>query len=232
MKELIAWIKKYKVQLILIVCLAIAILGWCKTAQRGIDERRRAQHNIEALTDTVSYYQGKNGELVATKAILEADFNDLKTVNEELQQKIKDMGVLKPQQVVYVETYITNDVHDTIWQIDPDTVINKTFDFSNDWRKLNGTVSLKEQTLGLSIDEDKVFANYYLAIQDGRVYLSSDNPYVMFNEIQGLTVPTPKKKYFSLGVGPTLTYGYDIPNMKPVFVPGISVGVYFNLLQF
>lgn len=232
MKELWAWIKRYKVQLILIACLVIAILGWCKTAQRGIDERRRAQHNIEALTDSVRYFRGENGELVATKAILEADFNDLKTVNEELQQKIKDMGATKPQQVVYVETIIENEVHDTIWEIDPDTVMMRNFDFSNEWRRLNGTVSLKEQMLGLSINEDKVFADYYLAIQDGRVYLSSNNPYVTFNEIQGLTVPTPKKKHFSLGVGPTLTYGYDIPNMKPVFVPGISVGVFWNIIQF
>ncbi|MBP5723206.1 MAG: hypothetical protein J6X18_06510 [Bacteroidales bacterium] len=232
MKELINWCKKYKVQLILLLCLALCIFGWCRTIQKNIDNRNRTEHNLEALTDTIRYYKGKNSELVATKSILEADYETLKTTNAELEEKIRNMKVDNPQQVVYVETTVEHEVHDTVWIVNLDTVIDKRFDFSNRWRSLNGNIRLENSRLGLSIAEDKVFLNYYLAIKDGRVYLTSDNPYVTFNEIQGLTVPTRKKYRFGVGIGPSITMSYNFMTNQPIFVPGISLGVYWNFIQF
>lgn len=231
MEKVLNWIKKHKIELILGVCLLVSLFFLFKTLQSNIDNKRRNEHNIEALTDSIHYYKGKNGELVASKTILEMNFKDLEKVNEELQEKIKSMGTTKPQQVVYIETVVENVVHDTTWIVN-DTVINERFDFSDNWRKLNGSLTFRDKALKLSIDEDKVFVNYYMAIQDGRVYLTSDNPYVKFTEIQGLTVPVQRKKHFGVGIGPSVTMTYDFANRKPLFVPGISLGVYWNFIQF
>ena len=187
---------------------------------------------MEHGTDSIKYYQGKNGELVAEKTLLLGDMNTLELANKELADKIEDMKIHKPQQVVYYETIIENEVHDTVWVVEEnDTTIKKDFDFSDQWRILNGFVKLEDKNLSLSIAEDKVLVNYTLAIKDNKVYISSDNPYVKYNEIQGLTLPKTKKN-FSLGIGPTIFYGYDFQHRNFGPFVGVSLGLYYNFLQF
>ena len=48
-------------------------------------------NNIEAFTDSITTYKSKNGELVASKTMIEGEFNDLKKINSELYEKIKAM---------------------------------------------------------------------------------------------------------------------------------------------
>ena len=142
------------------------------------------------------------------------------------------MKIHNPQQVVYVKTEIVNEVHDTIWTIDDnDSIVKKEFDFSNQWRTLNGFVQLKDKDLTLSIKEDKVLVDYVLAIKDNKVYITSDNPYVKYNEIQGITIPKTRKN-FSIGVGPTVSYAWWPGMTRPTPCFGVSVGLYYNLFQF
>jgi len=232
MKEFIALIKKYKTQIILGALLFLAVLFGINQTVAKRNVMRQNDNNIVALTDSIHYYQGKNGELIAEKTLLLGDMHTLELANADLAQTIEDMKLHNPQQVVYIETEIINEVHDTTWMIEPnDTLIQKAFDFSNQWRVLNGSIKLQENNLSLNIDNDKVFANYTLAIKDNKVYLTSDNPYVQYNEIQGITLPKTKKN-FSLGVGPTISYGYDFQHKNFVPVVGVSVGLYYNFLQF
>ena len=232
MKEFIALIKKYKTQIILGALLFLAVLFGINQTVAKRNVIRQNDNNIVALTDSIHYYQGRNGELIAEKTLLLGDMHTLELANAELAQTIEDMKINNPQQVVYIETEIINEVHDTTWMIEPnDTLIQKAFDFSNQWRVLNGSIKLQENNLSLNIDNDKVFANYTLAIKDNKVYLASDNPYVQYNEIQGITLPKTKKN-FSLGVGPTISYGYDFQHKNFAPVVGVSVGLYYNFLQF
>jgi hypothetical protein len=232
MKELTQWLKKYATILILgILLVASVIFG----INQFIDKRNWKKindNNITALTDSIHYYKGKNGELVAEKTLLLGDMSTLKLANEELAQTIEDMKLHNPQQVVYVETEIINEVHDTTWMIqDVDTLIKKDFDFSNQWRVLNGFVQLEDKNLSLSIAEDKVLVNYTLAIKDNKVYITSDNPYVKYNEIQGITLPKTRKN-FSVGIGPAISYGWWPGMTKPSPFFGVSLGLYYNLFQF
>lgn len=232
MKEFIALVKKYKTQIILGALLVLAILFGINQTVKNRNLKRQNYNNIEALTDSIKYYQGKNGELVAEKTLLLGDMNTLELANKELADKIEDMKIHKPQQVVYYETIIENEVHDTVWVVEEnDTTIKKDFDFSDQWRILNGFVKLEDKNLSLSIAEDKVLVNYTLAIKDNKVYISSDNPYVKYNEIQGLTLPKTKKN-FSLGIGPTISYGYDFQHRNFGPFVGVSLGLYYNFLQF
>lgn len=232
MKELTQWLKKYATILILGVLLVASVIFGVNQFMDKRNWKKINDNNITALTDSVKFYKGKNGELVAEKTLLLGDMNTLELANKELADKIEDMKLHNPQQVVYVETEIINEVHDTAWIIqDTDTLIKKDFDFSNQWRTLNGFVQLQDKDLSLSIQEDKVLVNYVLAIKDNKVYLTSDNPYVQYNEIQGITLPKTRKN-FSIGVGPAISYGWWSGMSKPSPFFGVSLGLYYNLLQF
>lgn len=232
MKELFAWMKKYSVSIVLGILLIASVIFGINQFMDKRNWKRINDNNITALTDSVKFYKGKNGELVAEKTLLLGDMNTLELANKELADKIEDMKLHKPQQVVYIETEILNEVHDTIWVIEEnDTIIKKEFNFDNKWRMLNGFVQLKDKDLSLSIQEDKVLVNYVLAIKDNKVYLTSDNPYVKYNEIQGITLPKTRKN-FSVGIGPSISYGWWPGMEKPSPFFGVSLGLYYNLLQF
>ena len=237
MKELLDIIKniinKYKAEIILSLALILSLIFLAISCSNTRDIKRKYEINTKALVDTIEYYQSKSGKLVAEKNILEGDIKDLKTLNEELYNEIKDLKVKKPQQVIYVETEVVNEVHDTTYVVDPNlSYQKKDFSFNNKYRELEGFMELKDNNLGLSITRDNVYVDYTLAIKDNKVYLTSSNPYVRYNEIQGLTVPKTKKPKFGIGIGPSFGVGYDIVNKKPGVYAGLSVNIDYMLVTF
>lgn len=232
MKELTAWLKKYATILILGVLLVASVIFGINQYMDKRNWKKINDNNITALTDSVHFYKSKSGDLVAEKTLLLGDMNTLKLANKELADQIEDMKLYNPQQVVYVETEIINDVHDTVWVVESlDSIVKKDFNFDNEWRVLNGFVMLDDKDLSLSIENDKVLVNYTLAIKDNKVYVMSDNPYVKYNEIQGITLPKTRKN-FSVGIGPAISYGWWPGMSKPSPFFGVSAGLYYNLFQF
>lgn len=195
--------------------------------------KKEYDNNMEALRDTIHEYKGKNGELVAEKTLLRGDINTLKAANQELTDQLNSMKVKNPSQVVYVETEVVNEVHDTTYIVDHTLPYQrKDFNFSNNFRQLEGFMELNDNNLGLNITKDVTLVDYTLAIKDNKVYLSSSNPYVQYNEIQGLTVPKPKKPKFSIGFGPQFGVGYDLLNNKPGIYAGVGISANYNLVSF
>lgn len=222
-----------KATLILGTALVASLVGLGATISRNINMKKVMDHNEKALTDSIKLYKGRNGDLVAEKTILIGDNNTLKALNKDLEEKLDNMKVRRPDQVVYVETEVINEVHDTTYIIDRSLPsLRKDFDFSNEYRKLAGFMELKDDNLGLNITQDRTILDYTLAIKDGKVYLTSSNPYVQYNEIQGITVPKPKKPKFSVGIGPQIGAGFDIISRKPGVFVGVGINASYNLASF
>ena len=237
MGELLKAIKniwcKYKSQIVLILALIVSLLFLWASCSNNANLKKTYDINTQALTDTIEYYQTKSGQLAAEKAILQGDIKDLKVLNEDLYKKVKDLEVKKPQQVVYVETEVINEVHDTTYIVDPLlTYQRKDFAFNNQWRVLEGYMELKDNTLGLNFTQDKVFVDYTLAIKDNHVYLTSTNPYIQYNEIQGITLPKKQKPMFSIGIGPVFGAGYGLVNKQFDVFAGIAITANYNLITF
>lgn len=187
--------------------------------------------NIIALTDSVKYYKGKYGNEVAKKAMIETDYKNLQIINDSLYRMIQSMQVKKPDIVIGGSTSIDNGKHDTLWiptvtEITSKNIYRK-FDFSNQYRELTGNVSYTNDTLGLHIEKDIMQFKYALAVKDNVVYMTSDNPYVKFNSITGLTIPKQKKEK-KFGIGPSVFGGYS----NRGFVYGIGIGLQYNLISF
>ena len=187
--------------------------------------------NIIALTDSVNYYKGKYGNEVAKKTMIETDCKNLQIINDSLYRMIQSMQVKKPDIVIGGSTSIDNGKHDTVYiptvtEITSKNIYRK-FDFSNQYRELTGNVSYTNDTLGLYIEKDRMQFKYALAVKDNVVYMTSDNPYVKFNSITGLTIPKQKKEK-KFGIGPSVFGGYS----NKGFVYGIGIGLQYNLINF
>ena len=187
--------------------------------------------NIIALTDSVNYYKGKYGNEVAKKTMIETDCKNLQNINDSLYRMIQSMQVKKPDMVIGGSSSINNGKHDTVYiptvtEITSKNIYRK-FDFSNKYRELTGNVSYTNDTLGLYIEKDIMQFKYALAIKDNVVYMTSDNPYVKFNSITGLTIPKQKKEK-KFGIGPSLFGGYS----NKGFVYGIGIGLQYNFMNF
>lgn len=187
--------------------------------------------NIIALTDSVNYYKGKYGNEVAKKTMIETDCKNLQIINDSLYRMIQSMQVKKPDMVIGGSTSIDNGKHDTIWVPTVTEITSKNiyrkFDFSNQYRELTGNVSYTNDTLGLYIEKDRIQFKYALAVKNNVVYMTSDNPYVKFNSITGLTIPKQKKEK-KFGIGPSVFGGYS----NRGFVYGIGIGLQYNLISF
>lgn len=187
--------------------------------------------NIIELTDSINYYKGKYGNEVAKKTMIETDCKNLQNINDSLYRMIQSMQVKKPDMVIGGSTSIDNGKHDTVYiptvtEITSKNIYRK-FDFSNQYRELTGNVSYTNDTLGLYIEKDIMQFKYALAVKDNVVYMTSDNPYVKFNSITGLTIPKQKKEK-KFGIGPSVFGGYS----NRGFVYGIGIGLQYNLISF
>lgn len=187
--------------------------------------------NIIALTDSVKYYKGKYGNEVAKKTMIETDCKNLHNINDSLYRMIQNMQVNKPDIVIGGSTLIDNGKHDTVYIPTSTEITSKNiyrkFDFSNQYRELTGNVSYTNDTLGLYIEKDIMQFKYALAVKDNVVYMTSDNPYVKFNSITGLTIPKQKKEK-KFGIGPSIFGGYS----NKGFVYGVGIGLQYNFINF
>lgn len=217
---------KFKQQIILILIIVVLCINTIFTIKGCQQYKEQNNQNLIALTDTIKYYTTKNGETYVSKEMLIGDLNALKIANDSLYRVIKEMKLKTPESIVYINSQIDNGKKDTVWVINNDTVyekkyLSKDFNFNNEYRELEGNVSLKDSTLSLSIDKDKVFFDYTLAIENNKVYIKSNNPYIKYNEIQGIELPKPKKSIWGITVGPSIGYGYDFNGKK--FGPNIGI---------
>lgn len=225
--------RKYKSQILLGLALLVTLIFLGVSCSRNRALTNQYNNNVTALTDTVELYKTKSGQLAAEKTLLEGDINLLKTTNEDLYKQIKDLKVKKPQQVVYVETEVVNEVHDTTYILQPSLPYQrKDFQFNSEWRVLEGFMELKDNLLGLNFTKDITYVDYTLAIKDNKVYMTSTNPYVQYREIQGLTLPKQRKPAWSFGVGPVFGVGYDIVNKNPGVYVGLGVNFSYSIISF
>ena len=225
---------KFKIHFIYILIILLLISFLHISVNKCSNVSNEYKHNIEALNDTIKYYQDKNGNLVATKLAFESDINTLKLLNRTLYDQIDSLK-LRPKnvsQIVYVNGSIDNGQKDTIYKVLHDTISRgfyKEFNFNNKYRLLEGNVNYKNDSLGININKDIINFDYTIAIdKNSRIYIKSSNPYVKYNEISGFTLPKERQKHWALDAFGNFNYSptdndryYDI---------GVSLG--YSLSKF
>ena len=235
-----SYFNKYKYN-ILIILISIGLIFTNIVAIRQCNSyKNQNNNNIDALTDTIKYYKTKTNELYVSKTLLTGDLKTLQVANDSLYRVIKEMKIKNPTSVVYVDATIDNSPKDTAWTIDkPKTdfemvypSLSKNFSFIDKYRELTGNISLNDSILSLNIEKDKVFLDYTLAIENNQVFVKSNNPYVKYNMIQGITLPENKKsRVATLVFGPSVNIGYDFNTKKVNPTIGLSLTYGIDLLN-
>lgn len=235
-----SYFDKYKYTVILLLLSIVLIFTNCLAIRQCNSYKDINNNNIVALTDSIHHYKTKTGELYVSKTLLMGDLKTLQLANDSLYNVIKDMKLKDVQSVVHFNTTVDNAPKDTTWNIDKTEptdgyqitypMLDKSFAFVDKYRELTGNVFLNDTILGLNIVKDKVFLDYTVAIENNKVFIKSNNPYVQYNEIQGLTLPQPKKEgWMKLVIGPSINYAYDFKEKRFAPSVGVSVTYGFNL---
>lgn len=220
------YLKNHLHVIILYIILALLVMTGIRQCSSIINLQDVSKHNIEALSDSVSYYRSKSDNIVAEKTILIGDMKMLKLANDSLYQVIRDMKLKQPDNVVYIETEIVHEKCDTVWVVN-DNNFNKEFDFSDKYRILSGNIYKQDSLVGINIDKDIVYANYAVAIENGRAYITSNNPYIKVTDIQGIQLPKTKQKHW--GIGPYVGVGITTEGqVRPV----LGVGLTYSIISF
>ena len=190
------------------------------------------QNNIVALTDSLEYYESKTGELVAQKTMLTGEIKDLKeSHSKELNDLYNDLNSMKrknAQMAAQIKGFIDNPAKDTVWKYDTINFAQplvQPFDFSNKWRTLSGNITLDSNTMGLNIKEDQVFFDYTIAIEDGCIYIKSDNPYVKYDYVTAIQEQQKKPKRWNIGFQAGFGFQYGMFNKTIDVGPYLGVGV-------
>ena len=220
---------KYKSQIILVLCLLVCGFFLIRSCENNLANKRIYDNNVKALTEQMQTWKTKAGDLVAEKTILEGDVKLLKQTNEELYEQVKKLKA-RPKEVVYVETEIINEVHDTTFVVDSNYV-KKYFDFSDQWRTLTGFVEYNKPNLNLAFTKDITKADFTVAIRDSKVYVTSNNPHIVYNDIQGVVLPK-TEPMFTIATGPSFSAGYGLINKNFDFYAGWSVIIGYNIKSF
>ena len=220
---------KYKSQIILVLCLLVCGFFLIRSCENNLANKRIYDNNVKALTEQMQTWKTKAGDLVAEKTVLEGDVKLLKQTNEELYEQVKKLKA-RPKEVVYVETEIINEVHDTTFVVDSNYV-KKYFDFSDQWRTLTGFVEYNKPNLNLAFTQDITKADFTVAIRDSKVYVTSNNPHIVYNDIQGVVLPK-TEPMFTIATGPSFSAGYGLINKNFDFYAGWSVIIGYNIKSF
>ena len=234
MKKLINYLTNFTIRDLIYICIIIVLCFILSISINKCTSIRHEYHNnIEALNDSIRYLKDKNGNLVATKLAFESNVKLLKKLNENLYNQIDELKIKNSvSNVVYVDNYIDYPVHDTTYIVNTDTLyrgFEKSFNFNDDFRILEGNVRYKNDSLNVNISKDQIFFDYTVAMdKKNNIYVKSTNPYIKYNEISGFTVPKQRQKRWSLG--PAVSVGYDPIQNKPSINLGVSLN--YGIVQF
>lgn len=189
--------------------------------------------NIKALNDSIELYRSKTNKLVAEKSLFSGEISNLKYLNESLYKELEDLKLKnKVKDIVYVNSEIVNEKHDTTYIVKADTISKgfvHDFKFNDEWRELEGKVRYHNDSVNIGIDKDIIKFDYTIAIdKNNKVHITSNNPYIKYNEISGWAIPKQKTKRWGLGI--STGYGFSIRSKE--LSPYIGVSLNYNLIQF
>ena len=217
--------------LIMVILFVWALLSMQRCSMMKLNYET-AQNNIVALTDSIEYYECKTGELVAQKTILTGEIEDLKeSHSKELNTLYNDLNSMKrknAQLAAQIKGFIDNPVKDTVWKYDTikfTQSLIQPFDFSDKWRTLSGNITLDDDTMRLNIKEDQVFFDYTIAMENGCIYIKSDNPYVKYDCITGIQEQQKKPKRWNIGFQAGVGFQYGMLNKTIDVGPYLGVGI-------
>lgn len=208
MDKIKVFFEKYWLETVFIAIIISLLIFTCRSCINQKNEKIISRNNIIALTDSIKYYKGENDRLCAEKTLLIGDKETLEIAYSNLSDELNNMKVKNSTMALKIASLINNPQHDTTWIVSNDTTIHEMFNFNDEpYRKLSGKIDLKDKQLVMKVDTDQVYLDLTVAVEDNKVKVSSNNPYLTFEEIYGITTPEYEPSW-CLVIGPGVNIGY------------------------
>lgn len=224
------YVKNGLLILLTILCIILLLFSKCTA-----DKNKKLENNIEVLTDSMRVTELKNGDLLYSKKILEAENKELaeavgiekdkrKEIEKKLGEKIDLIANIKGE--IRVDTLI---LKDTVVETDYGTQIN--FSFKDQYLTLDGTTQLSNGIAQTRIDSLSVKAPINVYISDKDFNIESENKMIHFTDMK-VAREKQKPKKWGLGIQVGLGCGYNLVNKGFFAGPYIGVGLSYNFLTF
>lgn len=244
---MIEFLKKYwkDVLLIILVILTASFIMSTTCTKQKLDI---AENNISALTDTISIYKLKNGELLYEKQGYIAEKEQLSTFigvqEREIKELEKKLGsaistIAKLKQEVKVDTL---KLIDSVYVYDNE--IRNDFSFSDNWLLLSGTTIYKDSKFSTILNNLSMDVPLKIGTTKNNTwFVTTENPYVSFSSIEGASIDKVKPKRFSLGlhISAGISVGYGISGASDGLVrngwffgpaANIGIGITYKIIDF
>jgi hypothetical protein len=240
------------------IIIAIVMIGLASSLSNSKEKlketKARETQNLIALSDTVSYFRNANGDLVASKALMQMTLDELFIANDSLAKWVKE----HKDSILVVTQIETKYIHDTII-IDTGIVeyvyadtedkgsdkVNIFFEYDNPQIYFNSLTSfgvdvpIKISNPTLLITDLSIDAGITTAIVEDkegikRIEVVSDNPNLKFTNITGNIVPEDQVGFwdkfgFGVAIGPTANYDVIDKNFSAGI--GITAGFVYKKVK-
>lgn len=201
-----------------------------------------SEHNITALTDTITYLHDKNGKLLAEKTSFIASIGDLKNLNQEMYDNVQSLQK-KLQRRIMAGADVKMSVRDTIIQ---NNIIQYTLDslvnirFADNTIEANSAVRIRENQVQLQNFTYNIDLPLELYLtKDYKMIARSSNEHVTFSKLNSFIDPSitkyrqPKRWGLGLQLGVGVMPGYDLvkKNFSLSAGPYVGIGVNYSLIR-
>ena len=189
----------------------------------------QADYNtIKGYPDTIMYYKDKNGELQEFNKSLEVSEESLLAAVDGLNSEVKRLKIKALRNVTNVTTEARIDTIRIGFRepLPCDSFDVPFTDTLSPYYKIQGRVTNDNIMLNrISIpDSQQIIVgtkkNGLFKQNEFIVTITHSNPHVKTTGLQNYTIKKQQKKF---SIGPSLTYGLSIPDLKPMLVGGISL---------
>lgn len=242
------WFKKNLLQLIIIGVALVFMLLWLKQCNDNKVAQKKlivAEHNINALQDTLRVTKNKVGETEYNKlAFLTDKLENLEKLNTDLYKTVKNIK----GNVSYITNGTVSVVHDTLeleteGSRDGNLVITD-FSFDTTYSKGNSRsikgwtqYDLETESTLAKLTKDSLSMSFSTGIKNldkgtPTIFLTSNYPNFSVTELQGAILDpnlfNKKTKQKKLGIGLQLGYSplsYNLSNKKFGIVNQVTLGV-------
>jgi len=202
-------------------------------------ENETNQQNLKAAQNELYEVKLKNGELLTVRDSYIATIDDLENLLDISKKEIKDLQRKLDSKIAYISKIETNTkieyievVRDSIVYVNnsPNDII-ASFNYNDKWLNIRGQNNIKlGENLECNTLLNEININTPLTVgltNDYQIFVSSPNPYIHFNEIEGAVLDKsklyPKKKKFNWGLQGGMGVMYDFIDRD------IAAGLYLGL---
>lgn len=237
---------KENIKTIVIGALVLIVLALLLCMQCTNQNNKYLKNNIEALTDSLTTVEMKNGKLRYEKQALILEKDDLQKylkLSDEENKALKKQNLALVNKLNAKVKIDTIEMRDTLY-FDKDSMMRVDFAYNDAYTIINGTTRVRNYNASTTINKLEISTPLVLGMTDDyKVLAYSENPNLTITSIDAAAIEKnikPKRcglgVYAGIGVGAGICYGFSSNktiqlNQGLIFGVTAGISLHYDLFQ-